>query len=104
MPTPEQATAYGDLGPQGSSLAHPRTGFSGHVRFRNADERFGLGVCQTASRGSSYPCPESTMTGTAPTFSMANVRTKNSRLGLTMSTVRTPSPIPMSTRAWAIAV
>ena len=48
------------------------------------------------------PMPGSTMTGITPTFSIAKVKEKKSRLGFTMRTVRTPGPIPTPTSAWAI--
>ncbi len=46
--------------------------------------------------------PGSTTTGTAPALKIANVSAKNSRLGLTIKTVRTPRPMPWASRPAAI--
>ena len=40
------------------------------------------------------PMPGSISTGTAPALNSAKVSAKKSRLGRTISTVRTPGPIP----------
>ncbi len=48
------------------------------------------------------PIPGSTNTGTAPTLSNANVNAKNSGLGVTISTVRTPRPMPTRSRPCAM--
>jgi hypothetical protein len=49
------------------------------------------------------PMPGSISTMTAPTLNSANVRAKNSRLGVTISTVRVPRRMPICSKPRASA-